>query len=119
MSTYVRLSRPALGFNAGQVVLITDDAQAQTIVNGGSGVATVQWSFNQFMNRFTGPEQAAMATGARTSAQIFLFFTLGAGSNSIDPTDPAVKAGLDGMVTAGYITQTRENTILDPNAASP
>jgi hypothetical protein len=123
MSTMVRLYQPytigSVTFTAGQVVFIGDDTVAQGIINAGHGVATVQWTFNQFMNRFTPTEQLAIATGARTNAQTFLWFTMGAGANNVDPTDPAVKAGLDGMVTAGFITQDRENAILNPTGTSP
>lgn len=119
MSTYVRLRQPALGFNAGQVVLIGDDTVANAIINGGSGVATVRWTFNQFMNRFTGPEQAALATAAGSNPQLFLFFSLGAGANSVDPTDPAVVAEMNILVVDGLLTQQRENQILNPGTTSP
>jgi hypothetical protein len=71
-------------------------------------------SASDFIARFTIPEQVAIATAAQTNASIGVWQTKLAAATTVDLTDPAVKAALDELVTAGLLTQARETAILAP-----
>ena len=115
----VRLTQDHGSFHAGDVMFFGNDADATALIQANAARLTVQWSFNQFLNRFTSAEQLGLATAALASPQIFLWFIQGAAKDAIDPTDPAIRTGLDGMVAGGHLTQQREDQILDPSGVSP
>ncbi len=67
-----------------------------------------------FIGRFTPAEQSAIVTAAQSNAAMLLWLVQAAGAQYIDLTDQRTKAGLDALVTAGFLTAERETAILTP-----
>lgn len=67
-----------------------------------------------FFNRFTQAETAAIWQAAVASPAIGVGLMNGLAAGQIDLTSAAVKTWLDGLVTAGVLTNARETTILTP-----
>lgn len=66
-----------------------------------------------FLNRITPQEQAALASAAMTQPQMLLWLINMAAATSIDLTDPAVQAGVNGLVPT-VLTSARAAAILTP-----
>jgi hypothetical protein len=71
-------------------------------------------SFNALWNRFTQPEQGALAAAAMTNPALFIFLVRGAGAGQIDLLDPDTAQGMEVLVTAGVLTEARRAAILTP-----
>jgi hypothetical protein len=73
-----------------------------------------------WLDRFTGAEQIALFTLARTNVQVAIFLhQLAQGKdfvlrNAAGQVPPRLQAGLDRLVTAGLITAQRETELLAP-----
>jgi hypothetical protein len=68
---------------------------------------------SQFINRFTPLEQMALATAAMGNPQMMLFMISMAAAGTIDLTDPAVAAGVNGLVGNVIANSARAAAVLD------
>jgi hypothetical protein len=71
-------------------------------------------SADAFFTRFTAPEQSAVWSACVTNAPLGVALTNGLAAGSIDLTSSTVSTWMQGLVTAGAITQARMTAILTP-----
>jgi hypothetical protein len=71
-------------------------------------------SVNQFFNRFTAAEKAALISGLATHAAWGTVIVTAALSDGVDLLAPATATGLQVLVTGGVLTAARRTVILTP-----
>lgn len=71
-----------------------------------------QFSFLEFMDLFTGPEQLSLAGAAMTDAATKLWYDRAVGAQIISLDDARLTAGLDAMVAAELLTVPRRDRVL-------
>ena len=72
----------------------------------------------QFVERFTEAEQLAIVTATLNNAAVKLWYDKLMAASEVVFADPRLSAGMDALVTAGLITQSRSKEILPLNVRS-
>ena len=82
-------------------------------------VYPTRFSFLEFMDLFTDPEQIAIVNAAMVNAGVKLWYDKALGASYIDRTDQRTIDGVNALVPAGLITSDRAAAILAGIPPSP
>lgn len=76
-----------------------------------------RFSSLEFLERFTEPEQIAVATATMSNAEVKLWYDKLLAAEFIDITDLRVELGIDALVSAGLLAPARKADLLQPGEA--
>lgn len=73
-----------------------------------------QFTSLEFLDRFTEQEQIAVVTSTLANAQVKLWYDKMLAASFVDLLDPRTMGGLNALVAAGLLTESRKQEIMTP-----